>query len=154
MACFLGETLGFLHWQRLQLGFCGTKRNPMAEFSDLVNAELGLGVVFSASELAEMDEKLEASITAKEARSAPEFRSQRAAYRARQGGYAAASVASSSYQSGGSLAAVAADGAAAAEAAYLGCSKRGAGLDPDKVDAEQRASAMTDPDLGGSRERR
>lgn len=147
--CFLGETFGFLHWQRLQLAFWGTKRNPWAEFADVVNGELGLNVEFSAAELEEMDAQLEASITAKEKRSAPEFRSQRAAYRARKGGYAASSAASSSYQSGGSRAAVSAD-ALAAEEAYLGCSNGGAGLDPDVVAEEQRASVMTDPDPEGS----
>ena len=146
--CFLGETFGFLHWQRLQLAFWGTKRNPWADFADVVNDELGLNVEISAAELAEMDAQLEASITAKEQRSAPEFRSQRAAYRARKGGYAASSAASSSYQSGGSRVAVAAD-AVAAEEAFLGCSNGGAGLDPGVVAEEQRASIMTDPDPEG-----
>ena len=114
-----------------------------------MNGELGLNVEFSAAELVKMDAQLEASITAKERRSAPEFRSQRAAYRAREGGYAASSAASSSYQSGGSRAAVSADALAAEEAAFGG-SNEVAGLDPDVVAAEKRASVMTDPDPEGS----
>ena len=45
--CFLGETMGFLHWQRLQLAFWGKARNPWLEFAEIVNYEFGLSVSIS-----------------------------------------------------------------------------------------------------------
>ena len=146
--CFLGETMGFLHWQRLQLAFWGKARNPWLEFAEIVNYEFGLSVSISPREIEAMDAKLEKSVQEKEARSNPAWTSRRAAYRAHIGGYVA-QAAGSSYQSGGSMAAVAADAAAAAPSAleeYLGVSDEGAGLDTDTAECEQRARDMTDPD--------
>jgi hypothetical protein len=118
--CFLGEVFGFLHWQRLELAFWGTIRNPVLEFAAKVMAELGVEMPILESEVKEMDDRLERAVNEKEARSDPEFKNRRRIYRAKKGNYAATSSSSSSYQSGGSLGAFVADSEASVEIDFLG----------------------------------
>jgi hypothetical protein len=46
--CFLGETMGLLHWQRLQLAFWQPteNRNPKVELAQLIAVELSIRVPF------------------------------------------------------------------------------------------------------------
>ena len=46
--CFLGETMGLLHWQRLQLAFWqpAENRNPKIELAQLIAVELSIRVPF------------------------------------------------------------------------------------------------------------
>lgn len=118
--CFLGEVFGFLHWQRLELAFWGTIRNPVLEFAAMVKTELGVDMPILESEVKEMEDRLERSIKAKEARSDPAFTARRKAWRAKKANYSASSASSSSYQSGGSLGAFVADSAAFVEIDFFG----------------------------------
>jgi hypothetical protein len=108
VGCFLAETLGLLHWQRLQLGFWGRPRNPMSDLADLIEKQLGLTIPFSKADIAAMEKYLESSLERKEARSSVEYAAATKSYRARKAGYAPGVTASSSggYVSGGSARAV------------------------------------------------
>ena len=118
--CFLGEVFGFLHWQRLELSFWGTLRNPILEFSAKVKTEIGVHIPIFDSEVKEMNDRLERAIKAKEARSDPTFNARRKAWRAKKANYSSSSASSSSYQSGGSLGAFVADSTAFVDHDFLG----------------------------------
>ena len=141
--CFLGETMGFLHWQRLHLGFWqpGCRRNPMFELAKLIEAELNISVPLDKRDVEDMEQRLQAAVEAKEARLHPSWKTRRAQRKAERLGYAAQSAASSTYQ-GGQLAA----GRSAVgqlEIDFYGMEDGGVGLDPTETKGEQHASDMS-----------
>jgi len=100
--CFVGEILAFLHWQRLQLGFQGVMRNPLADFASLVKEQLGLDIGYTSEELRRMDLDLDKKLSAKEKRSSAENVEKVKAARARRIGYKRLQRQGSVYLSGGS----------------------------------------------------
>lgn len=108
VSCFLAETLGLLHWQRLQLAFWGRRRNPMLELAGLIREHLGLTVPFSEADVMAMEKYLDDSLERKETRSSSDYAAAVKSYRARKAGYVRGVSATSSgaYISGGSAAAV------------------------------------------------
>ena len=144
--CFLGETMGLLHWQRLQLAFWqpGRARNPKVEFADLVRAELGIAVPLKARDIEDQEADLEKAVKAKDLRLHPTWKTRRARYRAEKLGYASRSAAESTYQGGQLVGAPAAPTALEqAEIDYLGSADGGVGLDPLETKGEQHASDMS-----------
>ena len=87
--------------QRLQLGFQGVIRNPLAEFAALVKDQLGLDVEYTPAELHHMDIDLDKRLSAKELRSSRENIEKVKAARARRIGYKRQERAGSVYLSGG-----------------------------------------------------
>ena len=147
--CFLGETMGILHWQRMQLAFWQPDRshNPKAELARLIEAEIGIYVPLELIDIEEMEKDLDKAVAAKEARLHPSWKTRRARYRAEKLGYAARSAASSTYQGrqlGGAAAAPTA--AEQAEMDFLGSEDGGAGLDPLQTKDEQHAADMSTAD--------
>ena len=147
--CFLGETLGLLHWQRLQLAFWqpGVPRNPKVELAELIQTELGIRVPFHQADIEELEKDVEVALNAKEKRLLPSYKTRRAQYKAVKLGYASRSAATSSYQGGQIGGAAAAPNAQVqAEIDYLGAQDLGGVLDPTETKGEQHASAMSTAD--------
>ena len=53
--CFLGETLGFMEWQQLQLAFWGERINWRRDLAALFDEHLGIKVTYSEEELSTME---------------------------------------------------------------------------------------------------
>jgi len=141
--CFLGETLGFLHWQRLQLAFWqpGRPRNPKVELARLMETELGIKVPLSIHDVAVMEASVEAAVIAKESRLHPSWKTRRAQRKAERLGYASRSAAESTYQGGQVGASPSA--VEQAEIDFYGTADGGVGLDPAETKGEQYASDMS-----------
>ena len=140
--CFLGLTMGFLHWQRLHIGFWQPEccRNPMLELAQLIEAELSISVPLDKRDLEDMEQRLQAAVEAKEARLHPSWKARRAQRKAERLRYAAQSAASSTYQ-GGQLAA----GRSAVwrvDIDVCGTEDGGVGLDPPETKGEWHAPGM------------
>ena len=142
VACFLAETLGLLHWQRLQLGFRGHMRNPMVELAGLIKQHLGLTVPYTESDVKAMDMYLEHTLDRKEYNNTDEAKAARKKARARKGGYHVAEN-SGDYIRGGSSMAVRALVEAPLVTAMFDLTADGADSSDTESEGEGEAAAVS-----------